>query len=104
LSEKIYSFFLKGLAKAAADNYNHGQAIAHQAPDGLQAKGYCWEEKSIREGSRRGSRIESRRWKIAFVEGEAILYLPFSIPHPRSSSGAFVDESSIHSQFKGAIS
>jgi hypothetical protein len=38
LSEKIYSFFLKGLAEAAAGNRNHGQAIACQAPDGLKAK------------------------------------------------------------------
>jgi len=60
LSEKIYSFFLKGLAKASVDNHNHGQAIALQAPDGLQAEGFCWEEKSIHEVTRRGLRVEGR--------------------------------------------
>ena len=66
-SEKFYSFFLKDLAKVSADNHNHGQAIARQAPDGLKATGSCWEEKSIHEATRRGLRIDGRRWKIASV-------------------------------------
>ncbi|HEV2669398.1 MAG TPA: hypothetical protein VG324_31055, partial [Blastocatellia bacterium] len=61
LSEKIYSFFLKDLAKASADNHDNGQAIAHRTPDGLQAKGICWEETSIHEVRRRGLRGECRR-------------------------------------------
>jgi hypothetical protein len=51
-SENIYSFPLNELAEVSADNHSHGQAIACQAPDGLKARGSCWEEKSIHEATR----------------------------------------------------
>lgn len=78
-SEKIYSFLLNDLAEASANNYSLGQTIATQAPDGLKARGSCWEEKSIYEATRRGFKIEGRRFKIAFVTRKATLYLRFPI-------------------------
>jgi hypothetical protein len=91
LSEKIYSFLLKDLAKASADNRSHGHSIAYQAADGLQARGSCWEEKSIHEATR--SLTKWRKVKKSAVN--EITWVP---------SSDFVDDSSIHSQFKGAIS
>jgi hypothetical protein len=50
--KKNYSLFLNDLAEAAACKRGHGQAIACYPPDGLQAEGLCWEEKSIHEVTR----------------------------------------------------
>jgi hypothetical protein len=89
------------LAKASADNHNYGRAIACPPARWVKGKSSCWEEKSIHEATRKGLGIEGRRWKIVSVALKASLYLP-SILHPRSSSWAFVDESSIHSQQQGS--
>jgi hypothetical protein len=75
---------LKDLAEASADNRSHGHSIAYQAPDGLQAKGSCWEEKSIHEATR--SLTKWRKEKKSAVNDIT-----------RVASSDFVDESSIHS-------
>src|SRR5262245_61783814 len=80
-SEKIYSFLLKDLAEASANNYNYGQAIAGPPAKWVNGKSSCWEEKSIHEATRIGSRIKDRRWKIASValKGPSIFDPPCSI-------------------------
>jgi len=74
-SEKIYSFFLRDLAKASADKNNYGQTIACPPGRWVNGIGSCWEEKSIHEATRRGSGIKDGRWKIASVALKAALYL-----------------------------
>jgi hypothetical protein len=88
---------LKDLAEASADNRIHGHSIAYQAPDGLQARGSCWEEKSIHEAIRRGLRIEGRRLKIAWLPRKATLYLRSSVVDPlRAPSRMYLK--SVHSK------
>src|SRR5262245_45246911 len=74
-SEKIYSFFIRDLAKASADNRNYGQAIACPPARWVNGRGSCWEEKSIHEATRRGSRVEGRRSRIADEALKAALFL-----------------------------
>jgi hypothetical protein len=103
-SEKIYSFLLKDLAEASANNFNYGQAIARPPAKWVNGKGSCWEEKSIHEATRRGSRIKDQRSKmedrIFSAQGGPLS----SVLRIRSSPGGFVGASSINSPSTGAIS
>jgi hypothetical protein len=62
-SEKIYSFLLKDLARASANNYGHGQAIASQAPDGLKAKALAGKKNQSTKPHEKdwGSKVEDGR-------------------------------------------
>src|SRR5262249_30317460 len=83
-------FFLEGFSRSSGGEPQSRPGNCLSGARWVKGNSSCWEEKSIHEATRRGLRIEGRRLRIASVPRKATL-------DPRSSSGAFVDESSIHS-------
>jgi len=101
-SEKIYSFLLKDLAKASANNHSHGQAIASQAPYGLKAKALAGKKNQSTKPYEKdwGSKVEDG--KIASVAFKAALYLRSSMLDPFRRP-SWMNHQSIHS-YKETIS